>query len=159
MKKLIMLRGRRMLRVYGLNDWTFCIDTRPRRRRLGQCREKRREIGVCLWWLEHLEKFHDEDTIVDLMDNVILHEIAHALTPGAGHRRKWQQKYADVLCSWFGQHSDADNSFSFGVGAVSFVRTCRFCRTSLLKGKIKLTDRTAHPLRFGWPRSMKELAT
>lgn len=148
-----------MLRLYGLNDWTFCIDARSRRSRLGQCREKRREIGVSQWWLNRLQKSHDEDTIVDLVDNVILHEIAHALTPGAGHRRKWQQKYADVLCSWFGQHSDAEDSFFFGVGAVSLVRTCRFCRTPLLKGRIKLTEGTAHPFRFEWPRSMKELAS
>ena len=148
-----------MLDLYGLKDWSFCMDKRPRKRRLGQwpgkeARNRRQPLVG-----ETPSKFHDEDTIVDLVDNVILHEIAHALTPGAGHRRKWQQKYADVLCSWFGQYSDVDDSFFFGVGAVSFVRSCRFCRTPLLKGKIKLTDGTAHPFRFDWPRSMKQLAT
>ncbi len=32
--------------------------------------------------------------------NTILHEIAHALTPGAGHRFKWQEKAKELGVTW-----------------------------------------------------------
>lgn len=72
------------LQKYNLQSWKFVWDTRACRR-YGQCRYDKQEIGVS-------KKMAIINTLEE-NKNVILHEIAHALTgPGHGHDRLWKQK-------------------------------------------------------------------
>lgn len=74
---------REMLEKYGLEEWKLVWDTRPYRR-YGQCRYKEKEIGITprLVLINSLEE----------SKNTVLHEIAHALTPGHRHNHVWKEK-------------------------------------------------------------------
>jgi hypothetical protein len=66
-----------------LLSWSLVIDSRTTAR-LGQCRYRRREVGVSAW---HVDKGKWLDVL-----NTLLHEIAHALAPrGAKHGPEWRQ--------------------------------------------------------------------
>lgn len=67
------------LAKWGLTDWTFVWDTKALRR-YGQCRYRKHEIGITLV-MANLNSFEETK-------DVILHEIAHALT-GSGHGHDW----------------------------------------------------------------------
>ncbi len=74
---------REMLEKYGLVEWKLVWDTRPYRR-YGRCRYKEKEIGITtrLVLINSLEE----------SKNTVLHEIAHALTPGHRHDDVWKEK-------------------------------------------------------------------
>lgn len=71
-----------ILSIHGLYDqgWRFRLDKSTRR--LGQCRYRLKEIGVSAQLIRKGTDAEVKDTI--------LHEIAHALTPGHGHDRVWK---------------------------------------------------------------------
>jgi len=67
----------------GLDDVKFKFNRR--KNALGICRYRNGKavsIELSSYWTEHLEEEHVKDTI--------LHEIAHALTPGDHHGSKWK---------------------------------------------------------------------
>jgi hypothetical protein len=70
----------------GLAGWSFVWDRSLNRG--GQCRYNRREVAVSAYlavtW--SVEKFI----------NTLLHEIAHALTPGHGHDKVWRAKHIEL---------------------------------------------------------------
>lgn len=65
---------------HGLSGWSFGFDRA--RRRLGSCQPGRRRITLSAV----LTRLNDAPVIED----TILHEIAHALTPGDGHGAAWR---------------------------------------------------------------------
>jgi predicted SprT family Zn-dependent metalloprotease len=65
---------------HGLRDWNFAFDRA--RKRLGSCQPSLRRITLSA----ALTRLNDEDVVRD----TILHEIAHALTPGDGHGARWR---------------------------------------------------------------------
>jgi predicted SprT family Zn-dependent metalloprotease len=70
-----------LLEMHRLNGWAVAFDRAATR--AGQCRYKEREISLSaklmqLWTMEQIT-------------DTILHEIAHALTPGHGHDAVWQR--------------------------------------------------------------------
>ena len=68
---------------WGIDDWKFVWDTRAVRR-YGQCRYSKKEIGIT-------KKLANINTIEETKD-VVLHEIAHALTGrGHGHDAVWKR--------------------------------------------------------------------
>ena len=68
---------------WGIADWKFVWDTRAVRR-YGQCRYSKKEIGIT-------KKLANINTIEETKD-VVLHEIAHALTGrGHGHDAVWKR--------------------------------------------------------------------
>lgn len=71
---------------HGLSEWRFQFDRA--RRRFGSCQPTRRRITLSIV-LTHL---NDESQVRD----TILHEIAHALTPKAGHGPAWKQKCLEI---------------------------------------------------------------
>ena len=68
---------------WGIADWKFVWDTRAVRR-YGQCRYSKKEIGIT-------KTLANINTIEETKD-VVLHEIAHALTGrGHGHDAVWKR--------------------------------------------------------------------
>ena len=70
-----------LMKSHGLSDWRFSFDRA--RRRFGACRPATKEISLS----KHLTLMNDESQVRE----TILHEIAHALTPGDGHGRRWKK--------------------------------------------------------------------
>jgi predicted SprT family Zn-dependent metalloprotease len=77
---LARIQARTLMQQHGLADWMFRFD--HARRRFGSCRYGRKIITLS----KHLTFLNAEEQVRD----TILHEIAHALTPGNGHGRKWK---------------------------------------------------------------------
>ena len=75
-----------LLRQHGLTNWTFRFDNA--RRRFGSCKYGSRQITLS----RSLVYLNDVDQVRD----TILHEIAHALTPGANHGPRWQEACARI---------------------------------------------------------------
>lgn len=78
-----------LMSEYGLTSWTFGFD--GARRRLGACWLDRKRITLS----RHFVSLNAESTVRD----VILHEIAHALTPGEGHGPKFKRKALELGCN------------------------------------------------------------
>lgn len=74
-----------MLR-HGLSGWRFRFDRA--RRRLGCCHYGERAISLS----RPLVLLNPEPVVVD----TVLHEIAHALTPGAGHGPAWRARAVEL---------------------------------------------------------------
>lgn len=73
--------AREMLLRWNLHDWRFEWDNA--KTRIGQCKSRRKVISLSRPFFERgLSDVEIKDTV--------LHEIAHALTPGAGHGPKWR---------------------------------------------------------------------
>lgn len=68
--------------------WIFNFDTANRR--AGCCKYNTKEITLSLYYVMH----NTEDRI----KNTILHEIAHALTPGHHHDGYWKIKALEIGC-------------------------------------------------------------
>jgi predicted SprT family Zn-dependent metalloprotease len=76
-----------LMRQHGLaEEWTFKFD--HARRRFGSCRYRAKLITLS----RPLTFLNDEPQVRD----TILHEIAHALTPGDGHGAKWKRKCVEI---------------------------------------------------------------
>lgn len=69
-----------------MKDWWFAFD--HARRRFGSCSWTMRKITLS----RHLVLLNDELEVAQ----TILHEIAHALTPGDGHGRAWAAKCVEL---------------------------------------------------------------
>jgi len=72
--------ARSLMDQHGLADWRFAFD--HARRRFGCCNFTRKSITLSAY----LVNLNIEDEVRD----TILHEIAHALTPGEGHSENWK---------------------------------------------------------------------
>lgn len=77
-----------LMRQHGLTDqgWSFYFDRA--RRRFGCCRYTVKAITLS----RPLTELSSETEVRD----TILHEIAHALTPGAGHGWQWRAKCREI---------------------------------------------------------------
>lgn len=84
------------LQKYKLYDWQF--EFMDSKKVLGLCVYSERKIKLNI----NFAKNHGFDSEVK---DVILHEIAHALTPGAGHNRDWKR-----VCRIIGARPEATTS-------------------------------------------------
>jgi predicted SprT family Zn-dependent metalloprotease len=71
---------------HGLNNWKFKFD--GAKNRLGQCNYTYRELSF--------SRHYVELNALEQMQNTVLHEIAHALTPGSGHNYVWMNKIVEI---------------------------------------------------------------
>lgn len=69
-----------------LRGWTFAYDNA--RGRFGYCDYSKREIGLS-------RRLTPYRTMAEIT-NTILHEMAHAITPGDGHGRKWRALFISM---------------------------------------------------------------
>ena len=75
-----------LLAQHGLTDWTFEFDRA--KRRFGACTYKARTISLS----RDLTRLNDPAAVRE----TLLHEIAHALTPGAQHGPAWRAKCREL---------------------------------------------------------------
>lgn len=75
-----------LLSKHNLPDWEF--DTFKSLRCLGRCNSEAKLISLSVQLITHGSEALIKDTI--------LHEIAHALTPGEGHGPKWKMKASQI---------------------------------------------------------------
>lgn len=81
---------REKLDEYGLTDWHVKLTTDPNQPFLGLCVYKDKSIILNA---HHID-IHPHAECV----NTILHEVAHALTPGEGHSEVWAEKAREIGC-------------------------------------------------------------
>lgn len=95
-----------LMAEHALTDWSFAFDDATRR--MGQCQYASRRITMSWRYAQHADEAHVRDTI--------LHEIAHALTPGAKHGLRWK-----VMAQKLGTSPKAcaDNPFADSDGEVA----------------------------------------
>ena len=75
--------ARKLLQEHGLRQKGWVIDIDNAKRRFGCCNYTKKEISLSKPLIE-------ANDYVQVLDT-ILHEIAHALTPGAGHGSEWKK--------------------------------------------------------------------
>jgi predicted SprT family Zn-dependent metalloprotease len=107
--------AKELIKQHGLNEagWIFKFDNA--KRRFGSCRYRSRIITLS----KHLTELNDENRI----RNTILHEIAHALTPGHGHNWIWKAKALEIGC-------DGDRCYSGKVVSTpesKYIAICKGC--------------------------------
>lgn len=80
---------RTLLDQYGFPDWNVEIDKRPTSWRYGCCKWNSKSVG--------LSEFYLAKATDDEIEDLILHEIAHVLSPGSYHYKVWKEQYARLL--------------------------------------------------------------
>jgi predicted SprT family Zn-dependent metalloprotease len=81
-----MQLARELMIRHGLADWKFQFD--HARRRFGSCQYGRKLITLS----RPLTLLNDPEQVRD----TVLHEIAHALTPGGGHGARWKARCLEI---------------------------------------------------------------
>lgn len=75
---------------HNITDWKFVWNNRTSNQTFGICKYKQKEIHVN-------RKYALIETEEEVFDTII-HEIAHALTKGAGHGEIWKAKCRELGC-------------------------------------------------------------
>lgn len=81
----------RMLEEHLLTDWKFVWNNRTSNNTFGICKYKTKEIHIN----KRFALIEKEEEVID----TIIHEVAHALTRGAGHGERWKAKCIELGCS------------------------------------------------------------
>lgn len=108
--------ARSLMLQHGIGHWQFALDRS--KRRFGQCRYRTQTISMS----RHLIELNSEDRV----RQTLLHEIAHALTPNAGHGYAWQLVARQLGCPPVRCYSTNDTVVPDGRHAVS----CGHCGES-----------------------------
>ena len=82
----ITIWAKSIMAKHGLSHWSFKINGRFKRT-LGQCSYGRKLI--------ELSRSHVKEDIYENVLDTLMHEIAHALTEGAGHGIVWQRNHIE----------------------------------------------------------------
>ncbi|HUT87621.1 MAG TPA: hypothetical protein VMX15_06020 [Candidatus Heimdallarchaeota archaeon] len=71
----VFKRGRHLLDKHGYEDWRIRIDMRPTKRRWGECRRTKKEIGVSRYYLDELNRMPAYEEPMNHLDDLLLHEL------------------------------------------------------------------------------------
>jgi predicted SprT family Zn-dependent metalloprotease len=122
----------------GLRDWSFTIDRA--KTRAGLCNYTTKTISIS----EHY--MTNPKTTPNHIRDALLHEIAHALTPGSKHGVHWKRKALEIGCSGdrccaHGVSAQKTYTVTCGCGKIHFERhkihskwmrsACKFCHEKL----------------------------
>ena len=88
MKTKLETMAKDLIAAHNLTGWTFFWMNR--KRALGVCDYTRKRIGLS-WPLAQVNT-------TETMRQTLLHEVAHALTPGASHGPQWQRMALNLGC-------------------------------------------------------------
>lgn len=104
-----------LMQKHGIKQhgWIFRFDNA--RRRFGSCRYRSRTITMS----KYLTELNDEHKVKD----TILHEIAHALTPGHKHDWVWRAKAIEIGCN--GER--CYNSKTVATPESKYIAICKGC--------------------------------
>lgn len=117
------------LEEHGLlqQGWRTVIDSRPKRR-LGQCRYSRKEIG--------LTKVYCLMNPENQIEQTILHEVAHALLgPGNGHSKRWKYTFVNIGGKWKYARSCNDANMPTVQKKVNWVGVCEICGKTFTRNR------------------------
>lgn len=73
---------------HGLEDWVFKVVSSTSKRNIGYCRRWGKIIAIQAHFFFAMT--------ADQVEETILHELAHALTPGEGHSAVWRAKAIEL---------------------------------------------------------------
>ena len=73
---------------HNLEDWEFVVVSSTSKRNIGYCRRFGKRIAIQAHFFFAMTAEQVEETI--------LHELAHALTPGEGHSKVWRAKAIEL---------------------------------------------------------------
>ena len=118
----------RLMNEHGLLEsrWTFTFDNAIRR--FGSCQYRGRRITLS----KKLVSINDEARV----RNTILHEIAHALTPGHHHDSVWQRMAISIGC-------DGERCYDSKEVSTPETRYVGTCPNGHTHKRSKLTDRSS----------------
>lgn len=77
-------------KMYGLEDWTFKIVSSTSKRNIGYCQWGAKLVAMQAHFFFALTS--------EQVEEIILHELAHALTPNHGHDPVWKAKARELGC-------------------------------------------------------------
>lgn len=116
--------AKNLIEDFGLTDWYFKFDTAVRR--FGLCSYKRKTISLS----RKLTQLND----IKYVNDVLLHEIAHALVgSGKGHSHIWKHKAAEIGCSGTRCYSN-----SVITPPAKYKATCKKCGHKYTGNKIRI---------------------
>jgi predicted SprT family Zn-dependent metalloprotease len=117
----------RLMNEHGLLEsrWAFSFDNATRR--FGSCHYGRRQITLS----KKLVSINEEARV----RNTILHEIAHALTPGEHHNHVWRRMAIAIGC-------DGERCYSSKEVATPETRYIGACPSGHTHKRSKLTERS-----------------
>jgi len=101
---------------HGISNWIFEFDNS--KKRFGCCKYRSKTISLS----KYLTLLNDKEKV----KNTILHEIAHALTPGHHHNEVWVAKAKQIGCDGKRCYSEKDTIVVPG----KYVAICPGCKTS-----------------------------
>lgn len=96
---------------HNLKDWHIRLTTDLTKPFLGLCSYK----DKCIILNAHHIDSHPEPEVI----NTILHEVAHALTPGESHNEIWRQKAKEIGCD----NTSPCSSLSFNPAVIDAIRS------------------------------------
>lgn len=123
------------LQTHGLaqQGWKFVIDRRPLIR-VGECRYDEREVALSEWFVLSNPRH--------VVDDAMLHEVAHAMThPSVGHGLAWR-----LACCVLGCRSQAFNTPDtpgFVFPPFKYAATCPSCE--LVYGRFSISQYSRRP--------------
>ncbi len=127
-KAMAAALARELLTEHQLHDWQFAFD--HARVRCGSCHYRTRQISLS----RHFVALNDTYEV----NNVLLHEIAHALAgPGVGHGAAWQE-----LARRLGARPETRAPQFVAMPAPSWSLVCRGCRQIVAQRHRRVLDLT-----------------